>query len=98
MDAQFFQVASLFLARIKAEDTKVNQVVQEIVPQAKKWIEAGTSLVRTWTGSYCGYHCELYFREFEHPSLRDRFSPEWGGINGIPDGWALRSHEEVKER
>jgi predicted nucleotide-binding protein len=98
MSAQFSQAASSLLARIKAQETNVNQVVRELVPQAKKWIEAGTSLVRTWTGSYCGYHCELYFRDFERPSLRERFSPEWGGIKGIPDGWALRSHEEVKER
>jgi len=35
---------------------------------------------------------------FQRPSLSEHFSPEWGGINGIPDGWQLRTHEEVKNK
>jgi predicted nucleotide-binding protein len=98
MSAQLSRVASSLLAKVKAQEAEVNKTIQETVRQTEKWIEAGTTLVRTWSGSWCGYHSELYFRDFEHPSLRDQFSPEWGGINGIPDGWTIRSHEEVKER
>jgi len=43
-----------------------------------------------------GYHSELYYRNFERPPLGAEFSPEWGGINGIPAGWQKRSSDEVK--
>jgi len=45
-----------------------------------------------------GYHAELYYRQFERPSLAATFSREWGGINGIPSGWTQRSADEVKGR
>jgi hypothetical protein len=45
-----------------------------------------------------GYHAELYYRNFEPPPLEATFSPEWGGINGIPSGWQKRSADEVKAR
>jgi len=50
----------------------------------------------SWSGSSMGYHSELYFRNFERPPLGAEFSPEWGGINGIPAGWQKRSSDEVK--
>jgi hypothetical protein len=38
----------------------------------------------------------MYFRDFATPSLRQRFSGEWGGIRGIPDGWEEKQPEQVK--
>lgn len=41
-------------------------------------------------------HGNLYYGRFEEPPLGKRFSVEWGGIRGIPDGWRDRKPEEVK--
>jgi hypothetical protein len=41
-------------------------------------------------------HGNLYYGRFAEPPLGKRFSVEWGGIRGIPDGWRDRKPEEVK--
>src|SRR5207244_5531694 len=37
----------------------------------------------------------MYFRDYQTPSVYERFSGEWGGINGIPEGWQEREPDEV---
>lgn len=59
---------------------------------------ATEKIAESWSGSSMGYHSELYYRNFERPPMGAEFSPEWGGINGIPAGWQKRSPDEVKER
>jgi hypothetical protein len=62
-------------------------------------VTAATETVgESWSGSSFGYHSELYFRDFERPPLGAGFSPEWGGVHGVPAGWQKRSPDEVKER
>lgn len=58
--------------------------------------EAAEKVAVSWSGSSMGYHSELYYRNFDHPPLGAGFSPEWGGIHGIPPGWQKRSSDEVK--
>jgi hypothetical protein len=43
-----------------------------------------------------GYHHELYYGDFEKPPLGDYFNVEWGGVNGLPEGWVPRKPDEVK--
>lgn len=45
-----------------------------------------------------GYHSELYYRDFVPPPLENSFSPEWGGLHGIPAGWQKRPADDVKKR
>ena len=65
--------------------------------QCDRLLDAAIKMSFSWSGSYLGYHSELYFRDFEKPPLEDRFSPQWGGMRGIPDGWRSRDPEEVKK-
>lgn len=55
-------------------------------------------LSRSWSGSYAGWHGNMYFGDFEIPSLRQKFSGEWGGIHGIPPGWGEKQPEEVSAK
>ncbi|MFZ2414628.1 MAG: TIGR02391 family protein [Minisyncoccia bacterium] len=50
---------------------------------------------RTWSGSFAGWHGKMYFHDFKSPSINERFSSEWGDINGIPAGWEEKQPEEV---
>jgi hypothetical protein len=50
----------------------------------------------SWSGSFAGYHALLYFRDFQHPDWDESFSPEWGGIRGLPEGWSERTPDEVQ--
>jgi REase_DpnII-MboI len=64
--------------------------------QSNRLFESATKLAQCWSGSYFGYHSELYYGNFERPPLDRRFSPEWGGVHGIPPGWRSRGSDEVK--
>jgi hypothetical protein len=91
-------VATSLLQEVKDHESRVKQQTPKITSRAEKWIEAGQIIVQSWSGSYAGYHSELYFYNFERPPLNLRFSPEWGGSHGIPNGWDVRSHDDVKAR
>src|SRR6266487_4174254 len=65
---------------------------------SQKLIHACNKIAKSWSGSFAGYHARLYYGNFETPTIDNQFSVEWGGINGIPDGWTERTTEEVKAR
>jgi hypothetical protein len=69
------------LATIRAHNEKLEVAVR--------------SLQQSWSGSFAGWHGRMYFGEFEKPTVHEMFSPEWGGIRGVPEGWQERSTEEV---
>ena len=78
------ETLSLDLARVEKLSAAVNK--------------AANHVAASWSGSWMGYHSEMYYRDFVPPPLENSFSPEWGGINGIPPGWQKRSAEEMKAR
>lgn len=82
------------LAHLKDAST----VTAEIKRKCRALTDAGIKVGESWSGSFAGYHSELYFGNFEKPPLALQFDPEWGGIHGIPDGWRVRSPEDVKSR
>jgi len=70
-------------------------VLKEIPAKAEALRDASNRVERSWSGSFAGWHGKMYFRDFSTPSIHERFSGEWGGINGIPDGWNEKEPEEV---
>jgi len=64
--------------------------------KAEKIRNACNIITRSWSGSFAGYHAQLYFRNFESPPLDEQFDTEWGGCHVIPEGWKKRENEEIK--
>lgn len=58
--------------------------------------KACARIEQSWSGSFAGWHGYMYFKDFEKPSIYERFSGEWGGIQGVPEGWYERAADEVK--
>jgi len=96
--ATLAETAAQLSARVKAFDEKASPELAALENICKKLMEASLALEESWSGSALGYHSELYYGDFEKPPLRFRFSPEWGGINGLPGGWRERAPEEVRQR
>src|SRR5437763_557524 len=65
---------------------------------ARKLLDEAVKITESWSGSYCGYHSELFYGDFEKPPFAGRFSPEWGGLHGIPAGYHQRTPDEVKDK
>jgi uncharacterized protein (TIGR02391 family) len=77
---------------------KHSEALKLILELAEKLQEACGKVERSWSGSFAGWHGRMYFRNFQTPSIYERFSGEWGGINGIPDGWEEKQPEEVRDK
>jgi hypothetical protein len=92
------QKIDAFLQQIKTLAKDVTERLAKLTSRCQALYEAATNIADSWSGSYFGYHCELYYGNFEKPPLENAFSPEWGGTYGIPEGWISRTSEEVKNR
>jgi REase_DpnII-MboI len=96
MNASLATKADELLKKTDSLEKKLKAQVAETSRHSNRLFESATRLVQCWSGSYFGYHSELYYGDFERPPLNRRFNPEWGGIHGIPPGWRSRSSDEVK--
>lgn len=74
---------------------KHQKFLEETPALAEKIRNVCSTIERSWSGSFSGYHGSLYYGEFESPPLNRRFSVEWGTIHGLPEGWRQRQPEEV---
>jgi len=70
--------------------------LEKIPAISEKLREVCGKIKQTWSGSFAGWHGKMYFRDFQTPTIYEKFSGEWGGINGIPDGWEEKKPEEVR--
>jgi len=75
----------------------VSSKIETLVRKSKQLIKSCNEIGKSWSGSFAGWHGQLYFKDFEEPSHQERFSVEWGGIRGIPNGWENKQTEEVKK-
>lgn len=78
-------------------EKKIVPTLNSIKVDAKKLEESIPGMLSSWSGSWFGYQSRLYYGDFESPPLQDRFSVEWGSINGFSDKWRERSSEDVKK-
>ena len=84
--------------RILIEKFRNEQIIilDNIPKLSKKLSEACSHIELSWSGSFAGWHGKMYYRNFQIPSIHERFSGEWGGINRMPDGWEEKQPEEVR--
>ena len=64
-------------------EKKVIPTLNSLKVDAKKLEEGIPKILGSWSGSWFGYQSRLYYGDFERPPLQDRFSVEWGSINGF---------------
>ena len=82
------KLITAFQSRYSAELEKMPSISEELREVCGK-------IEQTWSGSFTGWHGRMYFRDFQIPSIHEQFNGEWGGINGIPDGWEEKQSEEI---
>jgi uncharacterized protein (TIGR02391 family) len=72
---------------VSAFSQKHKAELKAILSGSDKLLAACSNIEQAWSGSFAGWHGRMYYRDFQKPDLRQRFSGEWGSINGIPEGW-----------
>jgi hypothetical protein len=96
--ATLAETATALSVKIKTLEDKVSLKLNELDRACERLSKAGLKVADSWSGSTLGYHAELHYGDFEKPPLHADFSPEWGGIHGLPDGWYPRTSDEVRQR
>lgn len=76
---------------------KTSTIINELNLESDKLMHVCNEVGKSWSGSFVGYHGQLYFQGFGIPKHNERFSGEWGGINGIPKGWEKTDETLVKK-
>ena len=92
------ETAISLLAKVKVFEEGISAKLGELQKRSEELSKAAQDVGESWSGSALGYHSELHFGDFQKPPLGARFSPEWGGMNGLPNGWRPRTADEVRER
>lgn len=81
---------------IKKFRNKQTNILGNIPKLSEKLGEACSRVELSWSGSFAGWHGKMYYRNFQIPSIHERFSGAWGGVKRIPDGWEEKQPEEVR--
>src|SRR3989344_3623770 len=77
-------------------EKKAIPLLESLDYTAKKVNKNTPQIRNSWSGSWIGYHHKLYYCNFEKPPMDEKFSVEWGGVNGFSDRWQKRDPEEVR--
>lgn len=80
----------------KLEDLKNR--VENKDNEVKEIINSCHGIGKSWSGSSLVGHAKFYYKNFEEPDVYNKFSIEWGLINGVPDGWEEKSSEVVRQK
>jgi len=95
------ETIELDLASLLTQIEQAHAQTKEDVQAAKELYDSLEAAINqteeSWSCSWIGYHADLYFGNFERPGRRSQFNVEWGGINGIPEGWNERTYLEVSQ-
>lgn len=76
---------------------KVIPILFTLKEKAQKVDENTPKILDSWSGSWFGYQHKLYYGNFEKPPQQDRFSVEWGSINGFSNKWKVKDAVDVKK-
>lgn len=86
------------IKKIKSKIRELQERADEAVESAKKTISVCNTIDFSWSGSDLVGHADFFYGDFEEPPSNSRFSIEWGLINGVPNGWHIRSSDEVRQK
>ena len=78
-------------------ESEYKSSIGEIATESEKLYSAAEEVEASWSGSHAGWHGSMYYRDFEKPTIYEKFSGEWGGINGIPEGWEEKTANQVRD-
>ncbi len=83
---------------VKFKD-KINEIAKKAIDfkvDAERITDSCRDLSKSWSGSTFVGHAKFFYENFKEPTAMERFSIEWGLINGIPEGWIEKSDEEIR--
>jgi len=93
-------IPQLLNASEKATDEfwkKTRPVLALYRRQLEPLLDTMNTIEESHSGSWAGYHAELYYGNFQKPPLNARFDVMWGGVKTIAVGWQERAYDEIAQ-
>lgn len=90
------KTAAQLLQILKEQRGAEEELSSSLLSKSEALFRAANRVGESFSGSNFGYHGRLYYADFEPPP--EPFSVEWGGVYGIPTGWATKTPEHVRQR
>lgn len=95
MPEKYLTVIEEIIALVNKFKQEHGDILKRIAQLSDNLAEACNKIERSWSGSFAGWHGNMYYGDFKIPSIHQRFSGEWGGIHGIPSGWDEKQPEQI---
>ncbi|MDX2776502.1 TIGR02391 family protein [Streptomyces caniscabiei] len=80
---------------VKDVEDLIKRLGDDLQRISRHIIKTTDEMDKSWSGSWIGYHANLYFKNYEAPLQSQMFSIEWGGLHGYDPGWHAKRLNEV---
>lgn len=80
----------------KDKINKISKKATDFKTDAENITDACHEISKSGSGSTFVGHAKFFYENFKEPTAMERFSIEWGLINGIPEGWIEKSDEQIR--
>ncbi len=86
------------MSLVESHRTRYAEFVKTVGRSADAVKHAVDTVSESFSGSWFGWHAEMYYGDFEKPPWGQLFNVEWGAYHGLPPGWQRRKKAEVDNR
>jgi hypothetical protein len=83
-------------SRLRKAEMDVEGPREQAVGKRSALLRVCADIGQSWSQSWIGYHAMMYFGDLERPPASRRWDPEWGAMEGMPEGWRERDPEEIQ--
>lgn len=87
------------LGNLKKETDKYSNSfaphIKDYIDNLKELSAIIIKIEESWSGSWIGFHSNLYYIGFKKPKWDESFDAEWGSLHGIPESWRENSYDEI---
>lgn len=87
---------------LKGLKSKIDEFKNSITPTIKNYkndlnglVQIVSKIEESSSGSWIGFHANLYYKGYNKPKWNESFNSEWGSINRIPPSWQEKNYDEI---
>ena len=92
------ETIELILENLQRELYNFNKDIKQVLVYKRDLIsllDIITEIRESWSGSWIGYHADLYYKNFEQPPVNERFDSEWGLRDRYQPYWVEKTYADV---
>ncbi len=81
--------------KIEKYSNSIAPFIKDYIKDLNKLSDIINKIEESWSGSWIGFHSNLYYKGYKKPKWDESFDSEWGSLHGIPECWEEKSYEDI---